>query len=239
MTENKPLPFLYTIIALLIWATTATGAPSQPSEPTSLHGSKWTYRFFSWVALDVDTALKEQGIEIESCTYQSLAQRKSISYRGLGPCLFQGFGESMGSNNLSGTIFAWGKTPWGPLNGLRIEWRPVEGGWGAALRSWFDLQLEPWFKWRKSTRTLSSQSLLGEIKLYFPDNFPVQLLAMSSRPIRRKDGVLEFEGRLAISSEKNHLENTEVTWETNANPIRLKRHFFLHAHTAVLEEAKP
>lgn len=229
------------LVAALILASNlvfAQEAPQPPSE-TQIRRAKLAYRVLTWLAADIDAAFKAQKIEIESCTYQSDYKHVSTSYKGIGPCLFESFRESMHTASLSGRIYAWGSTPWGRLTGLRMEWRPVKGGWVDAIRTWLDLQLEPFFEWRKSEKMLSSQTFLGEMKMYFPSDFPVQKLELTSRPVQRKDGILEFEGTFLISSEKTQLHNTVISWDTNLNPLRTERHFYFRGHTQVPTEVMP
>jgi hypothetical protein len=215
------------VVGVQAHSQTAVATPTvEQREPQKVLKTKWFYRFFRKFVVDVDGELRKKNIEIVSCSFISAKKQETFSYPGIGPCLFSSFRESMSKKN--GVIYAWGKTPWGDLRPLRIEWHPTAKSWWHIYQIYREFANEDKAVAKKSTSGSSVNSIVGEIKMFFSSDFPVQRLAIVTNPARRIDGIIENQGTLQIILNRSLLQNKPLNfeWSTNINPTKLDRGFY-------------
>lgn len=133
------------------------------------------------LAVDVDEDLKELGIEASACTYHSRTGAKDISFKGLGPCLYLNFKESMQTDQLSGVTYFWLKGTSTEARPLELSWRPPQGGMKMFFKQVFEMNFENELYWlrkhmgnKKSAENLHYKEFLaGNWELILPEDAEV------------------------------------------------------------------
>ncbi len=139
------------------------------------------------LAVDVDEDLKELGIEASACTYHSRAGGKDISFKGLGPCLYLNFKESMQTDQLSGVTYFWLKGTSPESRPLELSWRPPQGGMKVFFKQVFEMNFENELYWlrkhmgnKKSAENLHYKEFLaGNWELILPEDTEVRTALIS------------------------------------------------------------
>ncbi len=233
---NRQTLSLLLVLGLLVsgQAFGQTASAAEPAQPQSLAGTKLLYKIFKTVVVDIDAELKKQQIEIVSCSLVSAKKQKTFNYPGLGPCLFGELRDAMSGKY--GVVYAWGKTPFGELKPLRIEWHPTTTGWWSIYKVYREFQNEDKAVQKKSSGVSATNSLIGELRLFFPADFPIRQLAIVTEPAQRKDGIIENQGTLQLILNRTMMAGRplDFVWSTNINPVKLDRHFYFRSNGAPL-----
>lgn len=255
MTFKGLLLFLLTMVVANLPRAHADqmGMPSNAASSAGID-----YWFIKNLIFDIDTELKNAGLQAEACTYRSNITKKDSSFKGLGRCLFLHFSESMettGSN--TGITYFWldasHKQP------IEIHWRPPKAGLGSFLNQVYEMKYEnSLYWWRDLVGKASAESipykefLLGDIKLVVPDdegllnkieikgnpwisNYlkKVREIGIHLSPSERKMGVVVHKGTISakVKTTKGGEENINLAVETNINILVLSRKFYFRGVT--------
>jgi hypothetical protein len=193
--------------------------------------------------VDIDDLLKEQGLEIKYCVYKSARKKESISYRGLGACLYENFVDSMTVDSLSGVTYFWPKGTEAQTDPIEIRWRPPRGGFLKIVQQVFEMKLEKPLYWlreqthsRKAAEGLHFEEFLGgdiEIILHEDSNNneahangstslvgkflkKFKRFQIKLKPMLRQNGLVVYEGRIeALLKKQEPLINEFDSLETH------------------------
>ncbi len=202
------------------------------SEPISVAESTWVYQIYRNVFLDLDQIMQDSGLNLNVCSYKNNLLGTTVSYHGLGPCLFNHFIDSMNSDKNVGVTFFWIKARNGKSIPVRIDWRPTGEGWSGTFKELVALQFEGFSQWwmkltmKAPTDDMQkinfTQNFLGKIKLSFPpeiyltevfleQSFTNSLLLLDKvhevsfkmNPLGKKENQIQYQGQILISKKIN------------------------------------
>lgn len=243
--------------------SSAWAAETAPvAEPTNIKVGRmdaFAYWFAKKLVLDIDTALKSQGIESKSCTFRQYEPAQDFSFPGLGQCLYKDFMKSMKTDELAGVVYTWIVDKQGKAHPIEIQWRPPHGGWGKLIKQVIEMRLEkPLYKLRNfiwgeesAEKVRYTEFLGGDLKIILPDD-PAALAVLAARggvwaqnylatvdsinvhlePKMSEQGKVVYDGALMLNHEAaadGSVETTKVALRTNVNVVVLKRPFFMKA----------
>lgn len=174
------------------------------------------YWFSKNLIIDTDETLKEYGIEASTCIYRSRVTGKDSAYKGLGPCLYLNFQESMKTDELSGVTYFWVKGASRDSAPVEIHWRPTHGGMKALLSQVLEMKFEKQLYWlrkymgkKESAEQIHYKEYIGgSWNLILPDNKEViGLLTEAGNPWIAKylARVKEIEFQLEPTDRQNGL----------------------------------
>lgn len=244
-------------------AATSVGAETPAvSEPTNIKVGRmdaFAYWFAKKLVIDIDTALKSQGIESKYCTFRQFEPAQDFSYPGLGQCLYKDFMKSMKTDQLAGVVYTWIVDKQGRSHPVEIQWRPPHGGWGKLIKQVIEMRLEkPLYHLREfiwgeesASKIRYNEFLGGDLKIILPED-PDALAVLAARggvwaknylatvdsinvhlePSVNEKGKVVYDGALILNHEAaadGQVETTKVALRTNVNVVVLKRPFFLKA----------
>ncbi len=260
------MKLLLMIIAIALGSATqsfAEAAASQPAQVTVGGLDAFRYWIVKKVVLDIDSTLKEQGIDSVMCTFRQAEPAADFSYRGVGPCLVKAFLKSMKTDKSAGVIYTWIKDRQGRFHPVEIQWRPPLGGWSQVIKEVVEMKLEKPLYWiREHVWGLDSEKIrykefiLGDLKIILPEdpealaaladkggswakNYlnKVESVSLSLKTSGNEQGKVIFAGDMVLAhrpSEDGNSQVATVHLRTNINVMVLKRPFFLQAKMRTL-----
>lgn len=231
-----------------------------PAVPTNIKVGKmdaFGYWFAKKLVLDIDAALKGQGIDSKVCTFRQKDPAQDFSYLGLGQCLYKDFMKSMKTDLLAGVVYTWIQDKQGRYHPIEIQWRPPHGGWGKVISQVIEMRLEkPLYAIRNfiwgdesAEKIRYDEFLVGDLKIILPED-PDALEALAARggvwaknylakvnsidvhlaPTANEQGKVIYDGALIMNqrpAEDGSVESVKVVLRTNVNVVVLKRPFYL------------
>ncbi|MGE5085286.1 MAG: hypothetical protein ACM3MG_03235 [Bacillota bacterium] len=159
-------------------ALAAEGNPMAPTRVTMGRLDSFAYWFAKKLVVDVDVALKAQGIQAKYCTFRSAGRVADFTAEGLGPCLYKDFMKSMTTDQLAGVVYGWIADRHGRYHPIELRWRPPRGGWSNLINQLVEMRLETQlysfrnFIWGEKTaeRVRYNEFLGGDLKIILPDD---------------------------------------------------------------------
>lgn len=168
---------------ILLLALSFAISPVAKAQPIERPEWVWTFAgvkfwFVKNMVLDVDDLLNKKGFKAQACVYRSAITKQDTPYKGLGPCLYLNFMESMTTDQISGITYFWleGSNPDTPP--IEINWRPPQDGLVKFIQQSLEMKFEGPLYWLRSHFSNSQNAeaihyrefLGGEIKLILPDD---------------------------------------------------------------------
>jgi hypothetical protein len=251
--------FIATILGLQAMSPAWAEAPAVPTNITVGKLDAFAYWFAKKLVIDIDAALKSQGIDSQVCTFRQKDPTQDFSYPGLGQCLYKDFMKSMKTEGLAGVVYTWILDKQGRYHPVEIQWRPPRGGWGALISQVVEMRLEKPlyyirdFIWGEEAgdKLRYTEFLGGDLKIILPED-PEAMAVLAARggmwaknylanvrsidlhlaPTAAEKGKVIYDGSLIMNNraaEDGHVDTTKVALRTNVNVVVLKRSFFLKA----------
>lgn len=150
------------------------------SIPSQTISGEWYHKIFRRVAFDIDTLLRESGIQVEACSYKNQQTGQVKNYKALTYCAMDHYIDSMNYNNSVGLTFFWVKGKNEKMIPVRIDWHPTEEGWKGSFKELFTLEkeslsnvlskLRPKNKSDQMRKARFKFNFLGRLKMSFPAN---------------------------------------------------------------------
>jgi hypothetical protein len=206
---------------------------------------------------DVDKSMISKGLEADSCIYRSHVTGKDVAYKGLGPCLYLNFQESLKTDKVSGVIYFWLKGIDTKVSPIEIHWRPPHGGIKTIISEIVEMKLE---KQLYAFRKLMGENQIaedihfkefigGDWDIIFPDDpLVMEMLAQKGNswtssylknlreinihlePTQREDGVVVHNGQITVDLDDDSsakIKSTVFHIKTNINVLVASRKFYI------------
>lgn len=209
-------------------------AIEKPQNPRTAGKKFWLIKK---LIFDVDQLLNKSQIFVDSCTYHSDRTNKDFAYKGLGPCLYHNFMDSMSTDKVAGITYFWLSDSSQDTAPIEIHWRPPVGGLKKVAHQALEMKLEGPLYWlRTKVNFLGDaeelhyqQFLLGDIDIIFPPSFAAEsfisgqsvvshilksflsdarTVSLKAAPVHRQEGLVFHSGKLTAEL-STETENSE------------------------------